>query len=173
MSSVEVDVEVQYAAGIENRAPESSQFQRWAHAVLTNELVSHSLQDMKPQDDGLVCEIDIRVVDEEESAGLNQTYRNKQGATNVLSFPFEAPAGLPQQEVMMLGDLAICASVVEREAQEQGKAVQAHWAHMLVHGVLHLLGYDHLTDAEAEEMEQLEIVILAQLGIENPYEVEY
>ncbi|ACL73370.1 rRNA maturation RNase YbeY [Thioalkalivibrio sulfidiphilus] len=109
----------------------------------------------------------IRVVDEAESAELNGTYRHKQGPTNVLSFPFEAP---PEFAEGHLGDLVICAPVVLREAAEQGKTAEAHWAHMVIHGMLHLQGHDHIEDAEAARMEALEKEILSGLGYENPYE---
>ncbi|ANB02399.1 rRNA maturation RNase YbeY [Ectothiorhodospira sp. BSL-9] len=108
----------------------------------------------------------IRVVDEHESAQLNGAYRGKQGPTNVLSFPFEAPEGIP---VDHLGDLVICAPVVAREAREQGKAPRTHWAHMVIHGVLHLRGYDHLDEAEAHEMETIETLLMAECGYEDPY----
>jgi probable rRNA maturation factor len=111
-------------------------------------------------------EVVIRIVDEAESRQLNRDYRGKDRPTNVLSFPFEGPEHLPMES---LGDLVICAPVVEREAAEQGKSLEAHWAHMVVHGVLHLRGYDHLDDAEAEEMEGREVVILAALGYPDPY----
>ena len=97
---------------------------------------------------------------------LNQRYRGKDGATNVLSFPYEPIEG---DETGLLGDVVICAPVVAREAVAQGKALEAHWAHMVIHGVLHLLGYDHGSDSEAREMEQLEKWQLASLGFLNPY----
>lgn len=112
-------------------------------------------------------EFTIRVVDEQESAALNQAYRGRPGPTNVLSFPFEMPPGAPPTG--LLGDLVICAPVVEREAGEQGKSVQAHWAHMVVHGLLHLLGYDHQQETAALAMEALETHILVQLGFDAPY----
>jgi len=112
------------------------------------------------------AEITVRIVDASESQQLNKEYRGKDKPTNVLSFPFEAPPGI---EMSLLGDLVICASVVSDEAAEQGKTLQAHWAHMLIHGCLHLLGYDHIQNNEAEEMEQLEIHLLQQLGIDDPY----
>lgn len=115
------------------------------------------------------AEMTIRIVDEAESAELNQTYRHKQGATNVLSFPFEAPEDIP---VDLLGDLVVCAPVVEQQAQQQRKSSEAHWAHMVVHGSLHLLGYDHVEEQQAEEMEALEISILKGMGFPNPYEEE-
>jgi probable rRNA maturation factor len=114
----------------------------------------------------------IRIVDKQESAELNGQYRHKQGPTNVLSFPFEWPEGLDiaeSEEGALLGDLVICAPVVEREAAEQHKRLSDHWAHMIIHGLLHLLGYDHIEENEAEEMETKEIAILKQLQIENPY----
>ena len=111
--------------------------------------------------------ITVRVTDTDESAELNQRYRNKQGPTNVLSFPFEDPPGVTTD---ILGDLVICAPVVEQEAREQNKTMDAHWAHMLVHGVLHLCGYDHISPAEADEMESLETRILTGLGFPPPYE---
>ena len=114
------------------------------------------------------AELTIRTVDEAEGAELNLRYRGRSGATNVLSFPFEAPPGMPA--IDLLGDLVICAPVVEREAAEQARALDAHWAHMVVHGVLHLLGLDHRDDAEAREMEALETAILGGLGFPQPYE---
>jgi probable rRNA maturation factor len=133
--------------------PEEDRFRHWAEAAAKQE----------------GAEVSIRIVDEAESAELNETYRHKAGPTNVLSFPFEVPEGVPND---LLGDLVICAAVVEREAREQGKAPLAHWAHMVVHGMLHLQGYDHIEDSEAEAMEAEEIVILRRLGFPNPYEDE-
>jgi probable rRNA maturation factor len=112
-------------------------------------------------------ELSIRIVDTKEGRTLNREYRNKDYATNVLSFPVELPPGVT---LPLIGDLAICAPVVAREAKEQGKNPRDHWAHMTVHGVLHLLGYDHMEEAEAEAMEALETRILAGLGIADPYE---
>lgn len=109
-------------------------------------------------------ELTIRIVDAEESQALNHAYRGKDKPTNVLSFQGEvAIAGI-------LGDLVICAPVVVREAQEQGKAVRAHWAHMVVHGCLHLCGYDHENDEDAERMEAREVRILRRLGFDDPYQ---
>lgn len=114
-------------------------------------------------------EVTIRIVGSEESQALNHQYRGKDYPTNVLSFPFEAPPGIT---VPLAGDLVICAPVVENEAREQHKTLEAHWAHMVIHGMLHLQGYDHIEDTDAEVMEALEIRLLAQLGYGNPYEAE-
>lgn len=121
------------------------------------------------------AELVIRVVDEDESRTLNRDYRGKGRPTNVLSFPFEIPPFMPLDQVAEeigypIGDLVICAPVVAREAAEQGKAVEAHWAHLVVHGVLHLLGHDHLDEAEARVMEGLETSILTGLGYPDPYQ---
>jgi len=113
------------------------------------------------------AELTIRIVDEAEIERLNQSYRHKPGATNVLSFPFEAPAGV---ELALLGDIVICAPVVRREALEQSKSVSSHWAHMVVHGALHLLGFDHQQACEAQEMEAMETRIMKRLGFGDPYD---
>ena len=117
-------------------------------------------------------EVTIRIVDIEESAELNHTYRGKDGPTNVLSFPFEAPPGIDIHLLgdASLGDLVICAPVVEQEAIQQEKASQAHWAHMIVHGILHLQGYDHIEDEEALIMEGLETEIIMELNFPAPYQ---
>lgn len=112
-------------------------------------------------------ELTIRFVSEEEITDLNETYRNKNGSTNVLSFPFEAP---DEVELNLLGDLVICSDVVKKEAIQQQKEEIAHWAHMVIHGTLHLLGYDHQTDEQADVMESKEIKILSQLGYSDPYQ---
>lgn len=132
--------------------PSPGDFERWVEATLASR-----------RDE---AELSIRLVDEVESAQLNLQYRMKSGPTNVLSFPADLPAEL---EIPLLGDLVICAPVVEREASEQGKAGSAHWAHMVVHGTLHLIGYDHIDDRDAEHMEALEIDILNTLQYPNPY----
>ncbi|MGB4074231.1 rRNA maturation RNase YbeY [Pseudomonas sp.] len=112
-------------------------------------------------------ELTIRLVDEAEGRELNHTWRHKDYATNVLSFPADVPDEL--LDIPLLGDLVICVPVVEREAAEQAKALEAHWAHLVIHGCLHLLGYDHIEDEEAEEMEALERELLAELGHPDPY----
>lgn len=147
-----VSVEVQRASNSKT-IPTKPRLAKYAEAAL----------DRHPASDKLV----IRIVDEPESQSLNQQFRGIDKPTNVLSFPFESP---PHVRSRHIGDLVICAPVVEREAAEQGKSLEAHWAHMVVHGVLHLLGYDHQTDADAETMEGLEIAILGRLGFPNPYE---
>ncbi|MGR9106533.1 MAG: rRNA maturation RNase YbeY [Gammaproteobacteria bacterium] len=135
--------------------PDSGRVRRWAAAVL----------DTRIQDSEAV----IRMVDAEESAALNLKYRNKNGPTNVLSFSYEPIAGPP---VQLLGDVVICAPVVFAEAADQAKDPEAHWAHMVVHGLLHLLGYDHIEDSDAMEMERVELEILAGLGFPDPYREE-
>lgn len=132
--------------------PDQQQIQLWVDAAL----------DDYEQD----TEIVVRIVDEQESAELNEQYRHKSGPTNILSFPVDLPEGI---ELDLLGDLVICAPVVEKEALEQDKLLANHWAHIIVHGVLHLLGYDHIDDNEAELMEAKEIAILNKLHINNPY----
>ncbi|MFT7300555.1 MAG: putative rRNA maturation factor [Porticoccus sp.] len=112
-------------------------------------------------------ELSVCVVNEEESADLNQRYRHKQGPTNVLSFPADLPDSL---QLPLLGDLVICAKIVEREAHQQDKSLDAHWAHMLIHGSLHLMGYDHIDDRDAEDMELLETKIITSLNFPPPYE---
>lgn len=142
--------------------PSDEQLHQWVSAVLSLEL---------PQTQ--CVELTVRVVDDPESAELNQTYRNKAGATNVLSFPFLPPPGFPEQaEERLLGDIVICAPLVLQEAYEQRKTAMAHWAHLILHGTLHLLGYDHQNDVEAAEMEAKEIKLLAGLAIANPYHTE-
>jgi probable rRNA maturation factor len=106
-------------------------------------------------------ELTLRITDEAESRALNHRYRGRDYATNVLSFPYQEPG--------MLGDLVLCAPVVAREAKAQGKPLRAHWAHLVIHGCLHLLGYDHEQSQAAEKMEKLEIRILRNLGFANPY----
>lgn len=145
---VMVDLQLAVAGNV----PSQQQFEQWTTAALAS-----------VDDD---CELSIRLVDAVESATLNRTYRGKDAPTNVLSFPFDSPVALSPK---LLGDLVLCVPVVVQEASEQGKTVDHHWAHLVVHGCLHLLGYDHLEDVEAEQMEQLEITILQTLNIGNPY----
>lgn len=135
------------------KLPDNQHFQTWVDTVLNH-----------PKDD---IEIVIRVVDETESAKLNQQYRHKDAPTNVLSFPFEVPEPITSP---LLGDLVICAPVIEQQAIQQQKPLLHHWAHIVIHGVLHLCGYDHINDTEAEEMEAKEIALLKKLNINNPYQ---
>lgn len=114
-------------------------------------------------------EISVRLVSREEIRLLNRDYRQQDKATNVLSFPAGAITGLPPDAARLLGDIVVCAAVVSDEAAEQGKSASDHWAHMLVHGTLHLLGYDHQSAAEAAEMEGLESSILTANGLTDPY----
>ncbi|BFM08480.1 rRNA maturation RNase YbeY [Halioxenophilus aromaticivorans] len=139
---------------IEASLPSEEEFLRWVKAAL-----------VRAKGDE---ELTIRVVGAAESQTLNRDYRGKDKPTNVLSFEADLPDEI---EVNLLGDMIICAPVVAQEATEQGKSEQHHWAHMVVHGTLHLQGYDHIEDSDAEVMERLEIEILARLGIANPYRV--
>ena len=111
-------------------------------------------------------QLTVRIVDEAESRALNRQYRHCDRATNVLSFPFDAHPGAPRR---LLGDVVICAPVVEREAGEQGKPSQAHWAHLVIHGVLHLCGHDHQQERQARAMETVETRVLQQIGFADPY----
>jgi probable rRNA maturation factor len=113
-----------------------------------------------------LSEITIRCVDKKESTYLNETFRHKKGPTNILSFPFAPPPGFFSP---LLGDLVICAALLNQEAKQQQKTLLAHWAHLIIHGCLHLLGYDHSDSADALKMETLEIQLLEELGYENPY----
>ena len=115
------------------------------------------------------AELSVRLVDTMEIQTLNRDYRDKDRPTNVLSFPAGPIDGLPDDAALPLGDVVVCAAVVRQEAAEQGKMLAAHWAHMLVHGTLHLLGYDHETDVDAAQMEAIEKRILLQYGLSDPY----
>ena len=148
---IHLDVAVSYAAPRAG-VPASTSFRKWVAAALKGRIREADLA--------------IRIVDEREGQALNRHYRGKDYATNVLSFPAELPEGV---KLPLLGDLVICAPVVAREATEQGKPVAAHYAHLTVHGVLHLLGWDHEHDKDAEAMEQLEREVLAELGLPDPY----
>lgn len=153
--NVLLDVQIaEELEGWEHYLPSDAELQQWAELAL------------RDRTDFDEPELTIRLVQSEESHELNFEYRGKDKPTNVLSFPFDAP---PEVPIELLGDLIICAPVVRQEAQEQGKTEQAHWAHMVVHGCLHLLGYDHIKDDEAEIMENLERQIMAALNFPDPY----
>lgn len=145
-------VDLQIATADEN-IPAEQVFTTWVAAALPP-----NMQD---------AELTIRVVSQAESEALNHQYRGQAKPTNVLSFPCELPE---EVDLPLLGDLVICAAVVETEALAQSKLLEAHWAHMVIHGTLHLLGYDHIADAEAEQMEALETQLLTGLGYAAPYE---
>ena len=130
--------------------PKAPQFQKWLDLTVSENL-----------------EVTIRIVDENESSAYNQTYRHKKGSTNVLSFPFEQPEDLA---LPILGDIVLCAPLIEYEAKQQNKPLEAHYAHLTLHGCLHLLGYDHIQEQDAQRMEQLEISLLKKLDYPNPYD---
>ena len=148
---ISLDLDLQIAVNNLN-LPTQAEFETWVRTA-----VGQTMPEV---------ELTIRIVEVAESQLLNLTYRGKDKPTNVLSFPFEAP---PEVELPLLGDLVICAHVVEQEAIEQNKPLNAHWAHMVIHGCLHLLGYDHIIDQEADEMESLETQLVEGLGFDNPY----
>jgi probable rRNA maturation factor len=137
--------------------PARRELERWARSALGAEARG---------------ELTLRIVDEDESADLNLRYRRKKGATNVLSFPAETPPAAAGGELLPFGDVVICAPVVKREAREQGKAPAAHWAHMVVHGALHLQGYDHEKEQDARIMEARERALLGELGFPDPYSIK-
>jgi probable rRNA maturation factor len=149
----QLDVAVGYAAPRKG-VPAPASFRRWIEAAL------------KGARRRKATEVSVRIVDIAEGQALNLQYRGRDYATNVLSFPVELPPGV---DLPLIGDLVICAPVVSREAEEQGKKPADHWAHLTIHGTLHLLGYDHIDEAEAETMEALETKVLAGLGISDPY----
>ena len=136
--------------------PSNEDIHLWVSAAITE----------PNNDSGKTCELSIRIVDAKEISQLNSTYRHKSTETNVLSFPAELPASV---DICLLGDIVICAPVVSAEAQQQNKTLPAHWAHMLIHAALHLQGYDHIEEQDANIMESREIELLDQLGFPNPY----
>lgn len=147
-----LQIDITRAGEADGKVPGDVELRTWLGAAL--------------QDESENLELSLRIVGEAEGRELNRQYRERDYATNVLSFRAES---LPEVRPQPLGDLVICAPVVAREATEQGKAVTAHWAHLCVHGTLHLLGYDHEVDADAREMEKREVEILARLGYQDPY----
>ncbi|MFC3031758.1 rRNA maturation RNase YbeY [Pseudoalteromonas fenneropenaei] len=149
-----LDLDLQLACEFDN-LPSAAQFQLWAEKALV---------DYKAE-----AEMTIRIASAEESQALNRDYRGKDKPTNVLSFPFEAPPGI---ELPLIGDLIICPEVVLAESVEQEKTFHDHFAHMVVHGCLHLLGFDHINEEDALEMESIEKQVLADLGISDPYRDE-
>ncbi len=149
-----IDLQIATDEPLENY-PKLEDMQKWARCALE---VGGRKSD---------SEITIRMVDSEEIQTLNRTYRHIDRPTNILSFPFELPEGI--DDLPLLGDLVICKEVLERECREQHKTLEEHFAHLIVHGCLHLLGYDHIEEADAREMEPLEIRAVMELGFDNPY----
>jgi len=147
-----LDLSVQYACNRDG-VPSRVEFRRWLRAAEPG-----------------AARITVRIVDEDEGRELNRDYRGKDYATNVLTFAYGEGEDMPlPEDLPLMGDLVLCRQVVEREAAEQGKLLDAHYAHLSVHGMLHLQGFDHLEDAEADEMEARERQILADLGYADPY----
>jgi probable rRNA maturation factor len=148
---VPITVDVQYASSYKD-IPTKKKLSHWSRTCLESILEN--------------AEFTIRIVDEEEITGLNKTWRGINKATNVLSFPSGGNQVVPE----LIGDVVICAPIISREADEQNKDIEAHWAHMVIHGLLHLLGYDHIEENDAKKMESLEIEKLKRLNYPNPYE---
>ena len=153
---MELFVDLQIATISKEQLPTVTLIEQWVQTAIT--AGSKSVKEE--------AELTVRIVDNTESQQLNNQYRNKNKPTNVLSFPFQNPPGLT---LPLLGDLVICKKIVENEALEQNKKLTEHWAHMLIHGTLHLLGYDHIEQQEALEMENLETKLLIELGFTDPY----
>jgi probable rRNA maturation factor len=146
-----IEIDIQYATDI-NNLPKEDLIKEWVISSLNGYIEN--------------AELTIRIVGEAEATQLNKKWRNAQGPTNVLSFPY---SNLNETAHNIQGDIVLCAPVITREAAEQRKSVNAHCAHMIVHGILHLLGYDHTNDNDAKKMESLEITILKELDIPDPY----
>ena len=153
---MELYVDLQLASENLQALPELAQFEAWVSATII--AASEQIRDE--------AELTIRIVDSEESQQLNHQYRGKDKSTNVLSFPFQNPPGIT---LPLLGDLVVCKEVVEKEATEQEKPLISHWAHMTIHGTLHLLGFDHIEEDEAEAMESIETKLMIELGYSDPY----
>jgi len=158
-----VDLDLQIADQLHRdiKFPAFKNMERWVNLAL--------LRGVRKADNKLpkTTELTIRIVDGMEIQELNKSYRSIDKPTNILSFPFEAPDCIG---INLLGDLVICHSIIENEAKEQNKDITAHWAHIIIHGTLHLLGYDHIEDKQAELMEGLEIELMKALGLPNPYD---
>lgn len=155
-----MNLQLNLQLAVEASVPDEKQFCHWIGAALSAASAGLSQR----------AEVTVRVVDADEMTALNRDYRHIDKVTNVLSFPLELPMDIDDRELeLLLGDIVICAEVVEAEARDQGKASEAHWAHMVTHGTLHLLGYDHIEAVEADEMEALEAQILGAQGYDNPY----
>jgi len=153
-----VSIDLQNCSGLEG-VPDQEQIREWVAGAL---LASNTR-------DATEINLAVRLVGTDESRALNKRYRQHDNPTNVLSFPFDGLAGLPAVPIRSLGDLVICVPLVEREAGEQDKNANSHWAHIVIHGTLHLLGYDHQDDEQAAVMETLESRVLKTFGIQNPY----
>lgn len=145
-------IHIQNSSTLKN-IPQKNQFKLWISTALTSRTDN--------------AEITVRIVDETESATLNENYRHKKGATNIISFPYKSNH---HSHTALMGDMVICAPIVVNEAKQQNKSITGHWAHLTIHGTLHLLGYDHVIDEQAIRMETLEIKLLKSLGFSNPYQ---
>ena len=162
VSNSSIDVDIQWALTDTHQLSDTQ-------AALTDEIIVNTVSNVLTRHHSGVGELTIRFVDSDESQSLNHAYRNKDKPTNVLSFPTELPDFI---ESPLLGDLIICDAVVRTESTEQHKSLVHHYQHLIVHGVLHLLGFDHIDDEDAEIMESHEIAVLNELGIDDPYQVD-
>jgi probable rRNA maturation factor len=163
---IDVQLADDLADTVSQNLPTQDTISQWLK--LAYSLANDSLALEQQKNNDLAPELSIRIVSIEESQSLNAQYRGKDKPTNVLSFESDLPDFVPSA---FLGDLVICAQIVANEALEQQKTLEHHWAHMCIHGMLHLMGLDHIEDADAHEMESLEITILAKLGIDDPYQI--
>jgi probable rRNA maturation factor len=164
VKKISVDVQMALSEGSSTEFPNNKLIQQWATAAA--EAAPYDMDQGKYQD----AQMTVRIVEEAEICQLNESFRHKAEVTNVLSFPFVPPPGIPANETLnSLGDLVVCAAVVNKEAKEQRKKNIAHWAHMIIHGTLHLMGFDHQNKNEACVMEALEIKIMSELGFTDPY----
>ena len=155
---MKLNIDIQVASSGES-LPDASRIERWVRAVFEHKDLRHQHE----------AELSIRIVDADEGHQLNRQYRGKDKPTNVLSFPADLPEGI---DLPLIGDIVVCAPVVAQEAQEQDKTLESHWAHMIVHGTLHLLGYDHVNESDAQVMETTESDIITSMNYPSPYEQE-
>ena len=164
IKKIMVDVQLALDEISSVKLPGNKLIQQWATAAIDGAIEN------KNQKKNSEMQMTVRVVEETEISFLNKKFRHKSGATNILSFPFVPPQGIPMDEILYsLGDLVVCATVVDKEAKEQHKKNIAHWAHIIIHGTLHLMGFDHQNEKEARDMESLETKIMFELGFPDPY----
>ncbi len=171
-----VEISLSESITVNDDVPELQLFRQWATAAYSNTVNNRQAVQLPGQhaltDEPLPASVNVYIAGTEEIQQLNYQFRDKDQPTNVLSFPMQLmdEVVIDEMNMTMLGDIALCATVIKQEAQAQGKSIESHWAHMVIHGMLHLQGFDHTEQAQAEAMEQLEITLLDQLGFANPYQ---